>query len=68
MDREKLLEEMDKKGISVGEMGKRLGMSRSAFYRKTKGISEFTVSEIQKIIVILGLESPIDIFFSKKVS
>ena len=43
-------------------------MSRSAFYRKCNGISEFTQGEIQHIVDILDLESPMGIFFAEKVS
>ena len=60
--------EMRKKGISIGEMCKILKISRSAFYRKCNGVSEFTQSEIQKIINCLDLDSPMDIFFAEQVS
>jgi ACT domain-containing protein len=60
--------EMRVNNLNVGEMCKKLGMSRSAFYRKCNGISEFTQSEMQKIIEILDLKDPCVIFFSKEVS
>ena len=60
--------EMSKKGISIGEMCKILKMSRSAFYRKCNGISEFTQSEIKAIIDCLHPESPMNIFFAQEVS
>ena len=60
--------EMKKKGISIQEMIENLSMSRSAFYRKCNGISEFTQGEIQKIVDILDLDSPMGIFFAEKVS
>lgn len=60
--------EMKRKGISIMEMCKHLGISRSAFYRKCNGRSEFTQGEIQKIVDLLGLDSPVDIFFAKAVS
>jgi transcriptional regulator with XRE-family HTH domain len=68
MDKARLLYEMQKKGISIQEMCDRLNMSRSAFYRKCNGISEFTQGEIQKIVDILELDSPMGIFFAEKVS
>lgn len=68
MDKARLLYEMQKKGISIQEMCDRLNMSRSAFYRKCNGISEFTQGEIQKIVDILDLDSPMGIFFAGKVS
>ncbi len=68
MDTEKLITAMKAKGIKAKEMQESLGMSRTAFYRKSRGISEFTLSEIQKICEILQLDSPVGIFFNVKVS
>lgn len=68
MDKARLLYEMQKKGISIQEMIEKLSMSRSAFYRKCNGISEFSLGEIQKIVNILDLDSPMGIFFAEKVS
>lgn len=68
MDKAKLLYEMQKKGRSIQEMCSMLDMSRSAFYRKCNGISEFTQGEIQKIVDFLELNSPMGIFFAEKVS
>lgn len=68
MDKARLLYEMQKNGISIQKMCDRLLMSRSAFYRKCNGISEFTQGEIQKIVEILDLDSPMGIFFAEKVS
>ena len=56
--------EMKKKKITINMMCEKLGISRSAFYRKCNGITEFTQSEIQGIIDYLGLESPTEIFFN----
>ena len=68
MNSKKLEDEMNKKSITISDMCKELGISRSAFYRKCRGISEFTQSEIQKIVKILSLDTPVDIFFADKVS
>lgn len=68
MNNKKLTEAMSACGVSIAAMCSRLRLSRSAFYRKTRGISEFTRSEIQAIVDILQLDSPMDIFFSKEVS
>ena len=56
--------EMSKKNVTIKMMCERLGMSRSAFYRKCNGITEFTQSEIQGIVDYLGLDSPTAIFFN----
>lgn len=64
MDKEKLNYEMRRKGVSISDMCEYLGLSRSAFYRKSNGISDFTLTEIQQIVEKLGLESPVEIFFA----
>lgn len=68
MDKFLLEYEMKKKGYTVEKMCKEIGVSRSAFYKKCNGKSDFTQSEIQKIVDLLGLESPMAIFFTKQVS
>lgn len=68
MDSAKLEYEMKKKKISILQMCEKLGISRSAFYRKCNGYSEFTLSEIQDILNVLDLDSPMDIFFNSKMS
>lgn len=68
MNKVRLEYEMKKRGVTIGDMCTRLHCSRSAFYRKCTGRSEFTQSEIQEIIDFLGLETPIGIFFDEKVS
>lgn len=68
MDKARLMYEMQKKNVTIQEMLEVLHISRSAFYRKCNGISEFTQGEIQKIVDHLELESPMGIFFAGKVS
>lgn len=68
MNKNKLYFVMAERKISCQEMCDRLNISRSAFYRKVNGISEFTQSEIQSIVDILDLKSPMGIFFEEKVS
>ena len=55
---------MKRNGKSIFNMCEILKISRSAFYRKCNGISEFTQSEIKKIVEYLNLSSPMDIFFA----
>ena len=68
MDKARLRYEMAKKNISLLDLCSALGLSRSALYRKMNGISDFTQSEIQKIVDCLELDSPVGIFFAEKVS
>ena len=68
MDKELFDKAVDASGLSINEICEQLGVSRSAFFRKRKGESEFTWSEIEKLINILGLKSPVPVFFKEKVS
>jgi ACT domain-containing protein len=65
MNKTLLDNKMREKGKNISEMCAILGISRSAYYRKCKGISEFTHSEIQKIVDVLDLDSPVEIFFAE---
>ena len=56
--------EMKRAGVSTTEMCEKLHISRSAFFRKCNGQSQFKLKEIQQIVEILKLESPAPIFFS----
>jgi hypothetical protein len=68
MDKALLEYEMKKNGINVPQLCEILNISRSAFYRKCNGKSEFTLAEIKMIVATLHLESPMAIFFADKVS
>lgn len=68
MNKARLEYEMKIRGITYTELGRVLGISRSALYKKCSGKSEFTRAEIEKIIEFLHLESPMGIFFNNKVS
>lgn len=68
MDRYKLQYEMKKRGVTVEKLCEVIGINKTTFYRKVKGISEFTQGEIQTIVDYLNLDSPMGIFFAEKVS
>ena len=68
MNRYKLEYEIKSRGLTIEKMCKDLNISRSAYYRKSRGLSEFTQSEIQAIVNYLGLKSPMGIFFEEQVS
>lgn len=68
MDRIRLEYEVKRRGKTTNQLCKAIGMSKSAYYRKCKGTTEFTQGEIQKIVDYLGLDTPMGIFFADKVS
>ena len=65
MDKALLKYEMEKKGITTKVLCQKLGISPSAFFRKCNGKSDFKQSEIQAIVNLLQLDSPVAIFFAK---
>lgn len=68
VDKELFDEAINESGLSINQICSALGVSRSAFFRKRTGESEFTWSEIDKLVNILGLKSPVPVFFKEKVS
>lgn len=68
MDKFRLEYELKRRNISVSMLCEIIGMSKTAYYRKLNGTSEFTQGEIQKIIDLLEIDSPVGIFFADKVS
>ena len=68
VDKYKLEYEIKSRGKKKKKMCSDIHMSRSAFYRKCNGITQFTQGEIQSIVDYLELDSPMGIFFTEKVS
>ena len=68
MNKQKLEDRMKQCNVSKRQAYERLKISRSAFYRKLNGISEFTLQEIRELMSMLNLKSADEIFFDKEVS
>lgn len=68
MDKQALQAAIVSRGLTAEKLSKAIGISKSAFSKKINGKSEFTLGEIQRIVEVLALESPIPIFFAQKVS
>lgn len=68
MNKQLLIYEIRKRGLTAEKVSQQIGISKSAFSKKINGKSEFTLSEIQAIVRILGLASPMEIFFAAEVS
>lgn len=62
-----LLAEMVRNGMTQEELAKAIGMPRTTLYRRLKkGV--FGTDEAEKIIAVLHIEDPGPIFFDKKVT
>ena len=70
MNGRELMSEIVLNGLTMSKLANIIGISRTALYRKIKGVSEFSQSEISLISNTLKLNSDkmISIFFSPKVS
>ena len=70
MNENKLKARIVLQGKTIDELCNGLKISRSAWFRKVSGSSEFTQSEISKLRTMLDLDDSqtIDIFFEEKVS
>lgn len=55
MNKLELYAEMQRNDLTLDKMAKRLGISSNAFWRKSNGHNDFTLSEIQKIEEVLKL-------------
>ena len=53
---EEILETMKRRGIQQKEMAEMIGISESSFCNKATGDSDFTVSELEKMCMILGIK------------
>ena len=69
MDKDLFEYEMKVAGYRTPESrAEALGLSLSAYYRRTSGECECTQAEIGKVAAILGWEKTRQIFFGEKVS
>lgn len=53
----KLRKEIQRAGYSYSDMGKKLGITRSAFSKKMSGVNEFKTSQVYEIKEILNLSA-----------
>lgn len=70
MDVKALRAKMVLRGISVYSLAERIGIESSTLYKKLRGVTEFTQSEISKIANVLGMsrEEILAVFFAEEVS
>jgi len=70
MNTPELKAQMARKEMTAEQLCAAIGISKSAWYRKTNGITEFTQGEIYGIRATLGLDDHLTtlIFFNDEVS
>ena len=57
---EEILAIMAARGIGQKEMAEMIGLNCNSFYHRTSGRLDFTIAEIEKMCMILGLELRIE--------
>lgn len=55
-------------GISKSEMASILGIDVSTFSRKLKNDGDFTRTQINKMIEVLDIEEPSEVFFAENIA
>lgn len=65
MKRFELEKEIKQNGYTIEGFASEIGMSRTTFWRKLNGESEFDISEAKQICTVLGINDPTPIFFDK---
>ena len=55
-------------GVTVDDLAETLGVNKSTVYRKIERNGDFSRDEISKIMRILNLSNPCDIFFDDELA
>jgi DNA-binding XRE family transcriptional regulator len=67
-DKNKFKAQIILQGRTPAEVAEHLEISKTTLWRKITGKTEFSRSEINKLIVFLNISDPRDIFFSQEVA
>lgn len=54
--------------VSMKELAAKLGINEATLYRKVKQDGAFTRDEINRMIIILHISNPTEIFFANKLA
>lgn len=64
VDTDKLRGIISEKGLSQRSVARKIGIAEGSFYRKMRK-KVFNSDEIYKLIELLDIDNPVDIFFAK---
>ena len=67
-DKRKFLAQMTLRDVSKKELAEKLGINEITLYRKINNDGYFTRSEINKLIEVLHIDNPAEIFFAEKLA
>ena len=57
---------MASKGITISELSRTTGIKKTTLSNKLNGVTEFSISEVQKISGVLNIENIEEYFFNSK--
>lgn len=57
---------MASKGITISELSSSTGIKKSTLSNKLNGVTEFNISEVQKISYVLNIENIEEYFFNNE--
>lgn len=63
-EKRKLQAQMVLRGINAAEISQAIGINESTFYRKLNNNGDFSRAEIEKMVEVLKIDNPLEIFFS----
>ena len=55
-------------GMTMKELASELGIDESTLYRKVNSGGNFSREEINKMIVVMKIQEPMDIFFTQELA
>jgi DNA-binding Xre family transcriptional regulator len=67
-DKRKFLAQMTLRNVSKKDLAEKLGINEVTLYRKINNDGYFTRAEINKLIEVLSIENPAEIFFAEKLA
>lgn len=65
-DRAKLRDALKARNMTNETLRKEAGITSSSYYRKLNGEDEFEADEIERFMDVLGLKTPVGIFFRER--
>lgn len=67
-DKKRFKAQMVLAGVTSKELAAKLSINESTLYRKINADGNFTREEIGKIVTILGIDNPQEIFFARELA
>lgn len=67
-DKKRFKAQMILAGVTMKDLAEELGVDESTMYRKINLDGNFTREQINKLVQVLKIDTPMDIFFAKELA